>query len=231
MRKIILYLWIIAFFVVFLYGKHIKSTFTYKILNTNEEKFNTVQNSYYKENEYIPKNEIKTSTEEIFNSSSLISKVRYIGKSDYANNEVIFHCEVCEVYKGDNTIIGTQIQYVVDPMALDLNFGFAWGSYVNYMKQDEEYLIFANKVNTEMKSLPDNIYCSSGLRYAQYFSFREHNDIIIKLEPLKTKGYEEYYGFYARDYSENEFFASTYNALENFKMIKEAIFTKIQEYK
>ena len=227
MRKIIIPVWIIGIISAFIFGQYVKGTFTDKILGTGEEKFNTVQNSYYLHNEYIPESEMEDYIDEVFNVSDLIAKVRYTGKSDYVQNEVVFHCEVTEVYKGDTSLIGEQIRYVVEPMAIDLNFGFAWGSYVNYMKEGRKYLIFGEPVNCDLNSLPDNLYRSCSFRYVHYFSFSENNDKLIELEPLKTKGYESFFGFYAKNYPDNEFYATTDEALENILKLKEKVMKKL----
>lgn len=56
MRKIIIPMWVMVIISAFVWGQFVKGTFTDKILGAGEEKFNTVQNSYYLHNEYIPEN-------------------------------------------------------------------------------------------------------------------------------------------------------------------------------
>lgn len=227
MRKLFFPIWIVGILSAFIFGQYIKGTFTDKVLGAEEEKFNLLQTSYHIDDEYIPDEELNETIEEVFNVSDLIAKVKYNGKSDYAMNEVIFHCEVIEVYQGDSSLIGREICYVAEPMAIDLSFGFAWGSYANYMNTDEEYLIFGEPLKRSLEGFADNLYISCGFRNLPYFSFSEHNDKLVELEPLTAKGYESFLGFYAKDYPENEFFASTDEALENVLNLKKKVMERI----
>lgn len=227
MRKILVPLWIAGVISAFIFGQYIKGTFTDRILGAGEEKFSAVQNSYYLSQEYIPDNEMNDNIQEVFETSPLIAKVRYAGESDYVQNEVVFHCEIVEVYKGESFLKGQEISYVAEPMALDMNFGFGWGSYVNYMKEGGEYLIFGEPVSNDMRCMPDNLYRSCGFRYVPYFSFSENADELIVLEPLTTEGYESYFGFFAKDYPENEFFVTTDEALENVLELKKRVMERL----
>lgn len=227
MRKLVFSVWIIGILSAFVLGQYTKGTFTDKLLGTGEEKFDIVQNSYYREVEYLSDEDMDDTIEEVFNVSDLIAKVKYNGKSDYVMNEVIFHCEVIEVYQGDTDLVGKEISYVIEPMAIDLNFGFAWGSYVNYMHSGEEYLIFGEPLKRSLEGLSDTLYRSCGFRYVPYFSFSEKKNILVQLEPLTAEGYEGFFGFNTKDYPDNEFFASTDEALDSFIELKQKVMERI----
>lgn len=168
----------------------------------------------------MPEEEMDAEVERSFALSDLIAKVKYTGTSVYATGQIIFICDVVEVYKGDTSLAGKQISYVAEDMNITAKFELSSGSYVNYMKPDGEYLIFGTQLAGLLKGLPDNLYFSSGPWFITYFSFAQHNNELVTLEPLTARGYEEYLGFMAKDYPDNEFFVTTDEALHNVLELK-----------
>lgn len=218
--KLFYNMWIAVIVFSAVFGIIASASFTDKVINSGDERFDFQQNSYYIDYLYEEPENVDIMIDDLFEGAPLIAKVKYSGDSKYYQGQIGFNVKISEVYKGDSSLVGKEINYICDPFSIDIDSGFNWGSYVRQMDKGEEYLVFADPINNMLNCLPDNMYISSGTLYIPYYSFKEHNNKIVKLTNLEAEDYKEYLGFYNRDYPENEFYCSNEKALENVLEIK-----------
>lgn len=225
MKKYILS-WIIAIIITAVLGGYSKSSCTDKLFSITEDTYISFEHTYYLDTSFIEN--IDDEINSIIESSPFIAKVRYTGNVQYLNNELMFTVNIIKVFKGNNKLTDQTIEYVVDPMALDMNYGFAWGSYVNYMLKDNEYLIFAMPLKDSLVEFDNNMYISTGLRYLPYFNYRDVENKILYLKPLTTKGYESFLGINYYQAKNNEFFVTSQESLNNLLEFKSEIISKFE---
>lgn len=228
-RKAVPFLWIAAVLGALIYGLYMKGTYTDKLIGTGEEKFWVYQNTYYlKDEDFQDEDEIENAVDEAFSRSDLIARATYTGRSEYVEGQIIFWCEVSEVYKGDGSLTGREIAYVARDMIITAEFEMNSGTRINYMNKGEEYLVFGEQLSGYFSPIPDNYYLSCGVTSMEYFSFSEHDNKLVTLEPLTKEGYEKYYGFTAKNYPDNEFFAVSDGGLQNALELKRKIFERLE---
>lgn len=159
----------------------------------------------------------------------IIVRVKAAGSSavtaDFRAQEAV----VMEVYQGDNISEGDTIQVVREtcPYSFDEEiYGEDWYSvelgFVNLMNADEEYLVFLEGQMDNLQGYTDFYCLMDDFIILPYFSYEQHTDEIVPIEPDAGDTYVEY-----KRVCNNEFFMASEEADRAIRELKN---TFIQQY-
>lgn len=138
--------------------------------------------------------------------SNIIIRVRAQGIREYEFESVKQLVEVLEVYHGDELSVGDEIYVRLKNAFLNFDWMTVNMGFVNFMRSDDEYLLFLERKFDSPDPKEENHYIFSELIIPGIFNYQDLDHTII--ETSKGNRYVPY-----KDVKDNEFFVSSEEAL------------------
>ncbi len=147
-------------------------------------------------------------------SAEYIVKAKMAGDPESVLFSTKWKLEILEVYRGENMQKGQKVEYITVSADYSKDHKL-WGrSYVNLMREGEEYLVFMNKaLETDSDQM---VYLSPQGCDLRYFSLSERENVAVPEECKKLDGQ-----YYLNTVKENEFFAESRRVMEKMELLKE----------
>lgn len=160
--------------------------------------------------------------------ASMIVRVKATGNSTVTASYRCQEAVVMEVYQGKNIHEGDIVQIVKDGTPYNFSeeeYGKDWYSislgFVNLMNADEQYLVFLDRQMDSLQGRTD-LYCLTDQIISSYFSYEQHTNEIVPIEPDAPDTYVKY-----KQVCNNEFFMASEEAERTIRQLKDAL---IEQY-
>lgn len=217
-QKAILFFMFSLVFLATLYGVHMKATYT-DMINSNQAYTDYFMVAAMTES---VAGDVCVAIEKELVQSSIVVEVTPVERREYffAGSQQLV--KVDEVHRGD-TVQNGECIYITkeswcvlfDDMALNLGF-------VNEMKIGKKYLVFLeNEIEPHTgENFEHRVFAMPNYIITPVFAFEDHKNTIIQIDwPKDAPTYVKY-----SDVANNEFFATTDEALEAFLNLKKRLF-------
>lgn len=121
--------------------------------NSNQLQFAIVPSL---ENDLIDEH-IQTITD-LENNSNLVVRIEALDERSFKTKTLLTKCKIKEVYKGETSLLKNDYIYIYEPA----NFTFSYKSFIsvngyNYMKSNNEYIVFLNPLKVPQDYSKSNI--------------------------------------------------------------------------